>query len=69
MFYVKTNISNNAEIKVELYEDEIYTHCYECGKEIQVDTDILINIWTTDGDLSSTSIKCKECSKKDFNNK
>lgn len=62
MFYVKTNITDDVEIKVNLYDDEIFTQCTKCGKEIQVDTELLKSI-LEDGDLASTSIYCEECSK------
>lgn len=62
MFYVKTNITDDVEIKVNLYDDEIFTQCIKCEKEIQVDTEFLKSI-LEDGDLTSTSIYCEECSK------
>ena len=62
MFYVKTNITDDVEIKVNLYDDEIFTQCTKCGKEVQVDIGLLKSI-LEDGDLTSTSIYCKECSK------
>lgn len=62
MFYVKTNLNKNIEIKVDLYDDEIFTQCPKCGKEIQVDNETLANI-LKDADLSSTSLYCEKCSK------
>ena len=62
MFYVKTNITDDVEIKVNLYDDEIFTQCLKCGKEIQVDTELFKKL-LEDGDLASTSIYCQECSK------
>ena len=62
MFYVKTNLNKNIEIKVDLYDDEIFTQCPKCGKEIQVDNETLANI-LKDADLSSTSLYCGKCSK------
>ncbi len=62
MLYIKTEISDNVEIKVDLYEDEIYAQCPRCGKEIQVSTDVLKDI-LEDGNLSGTSLYCGECSK------
>jgi len=62
MFYIKTNISDNVEIKVDLYDDEIYTKCLKCGKEMQVETEILKQV-LEDGDLSSSSLYCEKCSK------
>lgn len=62
MFYVKTNLNKNIEIKVDLYDDEIFTQCPKCGKEIQVDNETLANI-LKDADLIGTSLYCVECSK------
>lgn len=60
MFYLKTNINDVIEIRVPIYSDEIYTQCGECGKEIEVDTELLIGV-LQDGCLSSSSIICEEC--------
>lgn len=62
MVYIKTEISDNVEIKVDLYEDEIYTQCPKCGKEIQVPTDVLKEILEY-GDFASTSLYCSKCQK------
>lgn len=62
MFYVKTQIAN-IEIKIELYDDEIFTSCNNCGKEIEVDSQALISV-LQDGDLASTSLACVECTSK-----
>lgn len=62
MLYVKTSISDNVEIKVDLYDDEIYTQCIKCGKEMQVETEVLKKV-LEDGDLASTSLICEKCSK------
>lgn len=62
MFYVKTNISDDVEIKINLYDDEIYTQCPKCGKEMQVETEDL-KLVLKDGDLASSSLYCEKCSK------
>lgn len=62
MFYIKTDINNSMEIKVDIYDDEIYTQCPKCGKEMQVEKEDLIQV-LQDGDFASTSIYCEECSK------
>lgn len=62
MIYIKTNITDDIEIKVNLYDDEIFTQCIKCGKEMQVETEVLKQV-LTDGDLASTSFYCEECSK------
>lgn len=62
MFYIKTEISDNVGIKVDLYDDEIYTQCPKCGKEIQIETEVLKQV-LEDGDLASSSLYCEKCSK------
>ncbi len=64
MFYIKTNISDNLEIKVDLYDDEIYTQCPKCGKEIQAETEVLKQV-LEDGNLASSSLYCEKCSKEE----
>ncbi|MCI9247462.1 MAG: hypothetical protein HFJ30_10285 [Clostridia bacterium] len=64
MLYIKTNISDDVEMKVDLYDDEIYTQCSKCGKEMQVETEVLRQI-LQDGDLASTSLYCGKCSKEE----
>lgn len=63
MFYVKAEINDSIEIKVDLYEDEIFCTCPDCGSEQKVDTETLIHV-LKEGDLCSTSIFCVNCSKK-----
>ena len=44
MFYVKKEIGNDIVVKIDLYDDEIYTHCPICGEEIQIDGEFLAEI-------------------------
>lgn len=60
MFYIKTE-HEGKQVKINIYDDEIFTSCLNCGKEIQVDTELLRDI-LADGDFASTSIGC--CEKK-----
>jgi hypothetical protein len=57
MFYLKTH-HEGKPIEVEIYGDEIFTRCYNCGKEIQVDDQLLREVLADGGDLSSTSLAC-----------
>jgi len=61
MIYLKTNINDDIEIRISIYDDELFTTCPDCGKEIEVDTESLRMI-LKNGDLSSTSMCCEECS-------
>lgn len=57
MFYLKTEIEGKIQ-NIDIYDDEIFTTCIECGKEIQVDTETIISILKDGGDFASTSISC-----------
>lgn len=62
MFYVKTKINDSIEMKVDLYDDEIFTVCPKCGKEIQIESTDIIQIFQDGGDFASTNFYCYECS-------
>lgn len=62
MIYIKTKVSDNVEMKINLYDDEIYTQCAKCEKEIQIEKEELKQI-LENGDLASTSLFCEKCSK------
>ena len=34
MIYLKKKINSDIEIKIEVYDDEFYCICPECGKEV-----------------------------------
>lgn len=56
--------TKNNVIIVEIYEDEFYSTCSLCKKERNIDFDELKQVLNTDGDFSSTSLFCSECSEK-----
>lgn len=58
MFYLKTTQGGNP-VKIEIYDDEIYTRCYTCGKEIQADAELILSV-LENGDFASTNISCCE---------
>ena len=62
MFYLKTRITDEVEIKVPLYDDEIFFYCINCGKEMQIETEELAQILQK-GSLCGTSICCSDCSR------
>jgi hypothetical protein len=57
LFYIKTE-HQGKQVKIDIYDDEIFTKCINCGKEIQVDTEMLRDVLADGGDLTSTSIGC-----------
>lgn len=63
MFYIKTSLTEDIEIKVNLYDDEIYTQCPNCGKEIEVQPSTLKTVIEEDGLLTGTTIYCDDCGK------
>lgn len=59
MFYIKSTYKGKP-IELEIFGDEIFTKCFKCGKEMQVEEDLLKWILADGGDLESTSISCCE---------
>jgi uncharacterized protein with PIN domain len=66
LIYVKTKLNEHVEIKVELYEDEIYTRCGGCYKEMPVDLENIATIINEGSDFAGTTFYCDKCSKKYF---
>jgi len=62
MFYVKERISDAAEVSVEINEENVFTRCPRCGKEVSVDLAELFH-GDEDSDLYGTAVFCDECSK------
>lgn len=65
MFYLKKNIGSDIEVNIDIFEDEFFTKCGECGKEMPVEVDELIHV-LEEGDLAGTCIYCDDCAKKKF---
>lgn len=63
MFYVKSKLNDEVEIKIEINDENTYTNCPECGAEVQVD---LSDMTDERGylDLFGTSCYCRKCSEK-----
>ena len=62
MFYVKAKLTEEAEINIELNDENVFTRCIGCGEEIQVD--IQEECRSDYFDLLGTSMYCTECSQK-----
>lgn len=60
MFYLKTTV-DGAPKKIDIYDDEIYTRCFNCGKEFQIDSATLQQVLADGGDFASTSIGHVDC--------
>lgn len=57
MFYLKTEIDGKIR-EVEFYGDEIYTRCFRCGTEFQVDEHLQREVLKDDGSFSGTRLTC-----------
>ena len=58
MFYVKENINDTVEVKVELNDENVFCTCPDCGKEVSV-------VFADGmGDMYGTAVCCSACSKK-----
>ncbi|CAM4411593.1 hypothetical protein [Paenibacillus xylanexedens] len=57
MIYIKKEI-NGKQHEIEIYGDEIYTRCFQCGNEFQLDEELLLDILKEAGSFSGTRISC-----------
>lgn len=60
MFYIKEDINDTLNIKINIKKENTYTKCIKCEKEIAVDLSRLLAC--TDNDLEETSVLCEKCS-------
>lgn len=62
MFYVKEQINDAMSVTVDINDENVFSHCIRCGKELQVNLEDLF----ADGsvDLSSTGVVCTTCAGK-----
>ena len=59
MFYTTDDSGND----VELYEDNIFTYCPDCGRKVYVDGELFADI-ILETDLAGTTMYCRECGEK-----
>lgn len=59
MVYLKKEI-NGIEMKIEVYSDEFYTICPQCGREFRVDKEVLQD-FMNDLDFTGTRVWCNDC--------
>lgn len=65
MFYVKFPLSSDpaasADICIDLTDENVFTTCLDCGREMQVDLSELSQ--DSEGfDLYGTNLRCGKCS-------
>ena len=62
MFYVKTQLNQDAQIEIDSTRANVFCRCPLCGKEVQADlTDF---IGDEDFDLCASEVACDACSRK-----
>lgn len=59
MFYVKTKINEETEIRTEITDENVFTVCPQCGLEHAVDLEAVLN---DGGSLCGSACLCSECS-------
>ena len=59
MFYVKAQISEETQLTTEITDENVFTHCMECGVELQVGLAELAS--DEHFDLCGTGIYCSRC--------
>ena len=62
MFYIKTKLPDGKTVKTEVTDENVFTRCPECGKEINVDLAELFS--DGEGDLYSSAVICEDCTAK-----
>ena len=62
MFYVKTQLNEETILTLGIHEDNVYTRCPRCNREITVDLAEVFSDFP--GDLHDTTILCVECSRR-----
>lgn len=60
MFYQKITLEDGQTIDIPFNEDNIYTKCQECGKEVLIEYGLLAEIIEEDG-TGNVRITCDEC--------
>ena len=62
MFYIKTKQHSGKMVSTEITDENVFTRCPECGREMPVD---LAEIFADgEGDLFSTQVVCAACAKR-----
>ena len=65
MFYVKSQIGENAAIVTKITDENVFTRCPDCGSEIAVDLSDLADEGQLD--LYELGVLCPACSRARWN--
>ncbi len=61
-YYVKGTTETGEPVAMPIEDDNVFTHCPDCGREHAVD---LVEIASSgDFDLYSSSVCCEDCTRK-----
>lgn len=64
MFYVKAQINDTVDLTVEINDENVFTRCPGCGREVSID---LVKLFRDgESDLYCTAIYCAKCSQNLF---
>lgn len=66
MIYLKTELENGEQVKIDLYGNEFYATCPKCGKEVHLDRDMLKNLINGDCDFATTGFYCDKCNTQEY---
>jgi len=70
LFFVKTRISNECEIKAEITYENVFCRCGECGTEFAVDLMYWADLIAEEGiGCYGHTVYCEECTQKRRNKK
>ena len=62
MFYVKAQINDAISLTAEIHDDNVFTRCPKCGRELAID---IVELFRDgESDLYGTAVYCAECSRK-----
>ncbi len=62
MFYVKERMNERVNLTLGITDDNVYTKCPRCGKEVKVNLGEVFKVG--DVDLFETVVLCAECSER-----
>lgn len=62
MFYIKTQLNDDAMLEVDITDTNVFCRCPLCGSEVPVD----LNDFTGDADfdITTSGVACAKCSRK-----
>ena len=66
MFYVKKSLGEDAGIRIDITDDNVFCRCSKCGCEVQVD---IVEVIKETVDLYGTEIFCDVCAMDEFGEK